>query len=104
MGGSRMAQILKRPTVVDFLDIAMMSGNHGLKLEEVMVRPTSYLVGKSIVESKLRQNFGVIIIAIKKIDGEMLFNPGPDAVLGAGEVVIAIGKQNDLTQMSKAFA
>ena len=104
MGGSRMAQILKRPTVVDFLESATMSGNLGLKLEEVVVMPTSYLVGKTIVESKLRQNFGVIIIAIKKIDGEMLFNPGPDAVLGAGEVVVVIGKKHDLAQMSKTFA
>jgi voltage-gated potassium channel len=54
--------------------------------------------------TRTRHDFGVIIVAIKKIDGEMLFNPGPDAVLGAGEVVIAIGKQNDLIQMSKAFA
>lgn len=104
MGGSRMAQILKRPTVVDFLDTTMMSGNLGLKLEEVIVRPTSSMVGKTIVESKLRQNFGVIIVAIKKIDGEMLFNPGPDAVLGAGEVVVVIGKKHDLAQMSVTFA
>ena len=47
MGGSRMAQILKTPTVVDFLDTAMMSGNLGLKLEEVFVHPTSPLVGKN---------------------------------------------------------
>ena len=104
MGGSRMAQILKRPTVVDFLDTTMMSGNLGLKLEEVMIRPTSDLVGKTILESKLRQNFGVIIVAIKKIDGEMLFNPGPSALLGAGEVVVVIGKQHDLAQMTKVIA
>ncbi len=103
MGGSRMAQILKTPTVVDFLDTAMMSGNLGLKLEEVIVHPTSHLVGKTIVESRLRQNFGVIIVAIKKIDGEMHFNPGADAVLGAGEVVVVIGKQHDLKEMIKIF-
>ena len=104
MGGSRMAQILKTPTVVDFLDTAMMSGNLGLKLEEVFVHPTSPLVGKTIVESRLRQNFGVIIVAIKKIDGEMLFNPGPDAEFGAGEVVVFIGKQHDLKEMIKMFS
>ncbi len=34
----------------------------------------------------------------------MLFNPGPDAVLGAGEVVVVIGKKHDLAQMSVTFA
>lgn len=82
----------------------MMSGNLGLKLEEVIDRPISPLMGKTIVDSRLRQNFGVIIVAIKKIDGEMHFNPGADAVLGAGEVVVVIGKQHDLKEMIKIFA
>jgi K+/H+ antiporter YhaU regulatory subunit KhtT len=34
----------------------------------------------------------------------MLFNPGPSALLGAGEVVVVIGKQDDLAQMIKIIA
>jgi len=103
MGGSRMAQILKKPTVVDFLETTLMSGALGLTLEEAVVHPTSYLVGQTLVQSKLRQNFGVIIVAIKKMDGEMIFNPGPDAVLGAGEIIVTIGKQDDLVRMRKVL-
>jgi len=103
MGGSRMAQILKKPTVVDFLETTLMSGALGLTLEEAVVHPTSYLVGQTLVQSKLRQHFGVIIVAIKKMDGEMIFNPGPDAVLGAGEIIVTIGKQDDLVRMRKVL-
>jgi len=46
----------------------MMSGDLGLKLEEAVVQPTSPLVGKTIVTSNLRRDFGVIIVAIKKAD------------------------------------
>ena len=103
MGGSRMAQIVKKPNVVDFLDTTLMSGALGLRLEEALIHPTSALVGTTVMSSKLRQNFGIIIVAIKKADKEMLFNPGPDAVLGADDVIVAIGKQDDLVRMAKVL-
>ncbi len=38
-GGRRMAQILKKPTVVDFIDSAMMDSQLGLSMEEAVVGP-----------------------------------------------------------------
>jgi voltage-gated potassium channel len=100
MGGTRMAQILKKPTVVDFLDTAMMSGKLGLKLEEALVQATSVLVGQTLINSNLRRDFGVIIVAIKKaVSNEMLFNPGPLAIIEANDVIVAIGKQDDMRRM-----
>jgi voltage-gated potassium channel len=99
MGGSRMAQILKKPTVVDFLETAMMSGELGLKMEEAVIQSSSHLVGKTLVESRLRMDFGVIIVAIKKSSNEMVFNPGPTAILEAGDVIVVIGKQEEMNKM-----
>ena len=104
MGGLRMAQILKKPTVVDFLDSTMMSGALGLKLEEATVMPGSQLVGKSIVNSHLRRDFGVMIVAIKKLSNSMVFNPGPDAIIEAGDVIVSVGKQEDMARMSKVLS
>lgn len=99
MGGSRMAQILKKPTVIDFLDSAMMSGGLGLVLEEAVIGFSSHVVGKTLVESNLRRDYGVIIVAIKKSSGQMVFNPGPDAVIDAGDVIVAIGKPEEMARM-----
>ncbi|MEE4314169.1 MAG: NAD-binding protein [Desulfofustis sp.] len=104
MGGARMAQILKKPTVVDFLDKAMMSGELGLKLEEAVVQPSSLLVGKTLFTSNLRRDFGVIIVAIKKASCEMVFNPGPEATIDAEDVIVAIGKQEDIVRMRRVLA
>ena len=103
IGGSRMAQILRKPTVVDFLDATMMSGDLGLNMVEALVQPGSGLVGKSLVESNLRRDFGAIIVAIKKVTNEMVFNPGPMAVIEAGDVVVAIGKKDDMIRMRKVM-
>jgi voltage-gated potassium channel len=75
-------------------------GNHlGLIMEEAEVGLSSGLIGKNLIESRLRQDFGVIIVAIKKQSGEMIFNPAPSEKLEAGDVIVVIGQTGDLKRM-----
>jgi voltage-gated potassium channel len=60
-----MAQVLKRPTVVDFIDIAMMGNQLGLIMEEARVSDRSNLIGKNLIESNLRRDYGVIIVLLR---------------------------------------
>ena len=99
IGGRRMAQVLKRPTVVDFIDIATMESALGLMMEEARVGARSGLIGKNLIESHLRQEYGVIIVAIKKLTGEMIFNPVPTETLESGDVIVVLGKKEDLKRM-----
>lgn len=101
LGGRRMAEVLKRPTVVDFIDIAMANRKLGLAMEEARIGDRSTLVGKNLIDSHLRQNYGVIIVAIKKTSGEMIYNPLPSEKLDAGDVIVVIGKKEDLKRMSE---
>lgn len=101
MGGRRMAEILRKPTVVDFIDQTMMNDELGLKMEEAAISPSSPLIGKTLIGSKLRQDFGVIVVAIKKISNEMIFNPLPSERLDAGDVIVVIGKKDNLTKMNE---
>jgi voltage-gated potassium channel len=100
IGARRMAHVLKRPTVVDFIDLATMGSNLGLIMEEAGVRPNSNLIGKNLIDSHLRQDYGVIIVAIKKMSGEMIFNPQPSERLEAGDVIVVLGKKDDLKRMA----
>lgn len=99
IGGRRMAQVLKRPTVVDFIDIAMMERHLGLMMEEATIGPQSDLIGKNILDSNLRKDFGVIVVAIKKVSGEMIFNPMPGETLEGGDVIVVLGKMENLERM-----
>lgn len=103
IGGRRMAQVLKRPTVVDFIDVATVDSQLGLVIEEAKVGPGSHLIGKNLIESNLRNDFGVIIVAIKKLSGQMVFNPLPSEKLGGGDVIVAIGKKEDLKRMNEVL-
>jgi voltage-gated potassium channel len=99
MGGRRMAEILHKPTVVDFLDQTMIHDDLGLQLEEAIIPDNSSITGKTVVNSKLRQDFGVIIVAIKRTTGEMVFNPGPGEIFDAGDTIVVIGKKSELRRM-----
>ncbi len=100
IGGQRMAQMLVSPTVVDFIDIATMDDTLGLRMEEAKISAKSQYVGKTLIESNLRKDFGVIIVLIKKRSGEMKFNPNPNETLEADDVLVMLGKIADLEKIN----
>jgi voltage-gated potassium channel len=55
IGGRRIAQMLKKPTVVDFIDIAMMGSHLGLMMEEAKIGDTSK-PGRQLSEERLRRH------------------------------------------------
>jgi voltage-gated potassium channel len=103
IGGKRMAQVLIRPNVVDFVDIALMGNNLGLVMEELCISEKSNLIGKNLVDSSLRKEFGVIIVAIRKKSGEMKFNPLPTEVLDREDILVVLGKREDLVRMNRVM-
>jgi voltage-gated potassium channel len=100
IGGRRMAAILRKPTVVDFIENTMVNSELDLKMEEAIIGPSSSLIGKTVVTSNLRQDFGVIIVAIKKTTNEMIYNPMPSEIFDAGDVIVVIGKKDGLRRMA----
>lgn len=100
IGGVRMAQSVLRPTVISFLELAVRGGID-LQMEELEVGPHSELVGKDLIESKIRPRFNLIIMAMKKTNGQMIFNPAPQAVIESGDTLLAIGKPESLEKMRK---
>jgi len=101
IGASRMAQAILRPSVVDFIEIATAGQNLELQLEEIRVESRSSLVGKTLVDSGVRRDLGVIIVGIKKGDGQMLFNPAPATAISAGDVLITLGERSAIQNLEQ---
>ncbi len=98
LGGHRMAQTILRPTVVDFMDMAMGEGID-LSLEEIPVGGGAGIIGVPLKDSGIRQRLDLIIVAIKRLDGTMLFNPQPDTVILQGDTLIALGSKANLDKL-----
>ncbi len=101
IGGQRMAQVLVKPTIADFIDLATLDHGLGLLMEELTISSESPLVGKNLIESNLRKDYGVIIVLIKKYNGELKFNPHASEVLHTDDVLVMLGKTEDLEKISE---
>lgn len=99
IGGQRVAQAVLRPAVLDFLELATREDYQELQIEEVAIGPRGSLVGAQIKDNRIRQELGVMVVAVRKPSGTMQFNPTPETVLEAGDVVIALGHKDQLTRL-----
>jgi voltage-gated potassium channel len=75
IGGLRIAHTVLKPAVVDFIEFATRSNNLELQIEEIKVKDDSHIINKGLDECGIRRELGIIIVAIKRISGEMKFNP-----------------------------
>jgi voltage-gated potassium channel len=99
--GQILARSVLKPNVVDFIesvttgDIAKMQ----LQIEEIMISSKSQIVGLTLQQSEIRQNLGIIILAMKKKNGSMGFNPNSESVIEAGDCLIALGAAESLRRL-----
>lgn len=103
IGALSMAQRILRPTVTNFLDQALDDQRQDIHMEEMSVNPSSRLINLMLKDSGIRQNYNLIIIAIKKLDGAMLFNPSFESIIKAGDTLIAVGKTENLQKLEKVL-
>ncbi len=99
IGAVSMAHRIIRPTVTSFLDLAFAHKHKDIQMEEIPVSSASELVNVQLQDSGIRQNYNLIIIAIKKPDGRMQFNPSFDAVISPSDTVIAVGEADNLQKL-----
>ncbi len=97
----RLAFTALKPTVMDFVEASLAGTSIELELAEIVVHPNSELAGKTLAGAEVRQRFGIIVVALKR--GERsTFNPGPDALIEAGDVLVALGPTNALERTEEA--
>jgi voltage-gated potassium channel len=99
IGARRMAHAILRPTVIKFLEMAFSDDSTDIQLEEIRVSKKSDLVGVTLQNSKIRQKMDLMIIAIRKKDNTMLFNPKADTTIQAGDTLVIAGSGRNLKQL-----
>ncbi|HLG96224.1 MAG TPA: NAD-binding protein [Bryobacteraceae bacterium] len=101
MTGNRMAQVMLKPHVFQFIDFTTKSMGLDVGIEQVRVPLGSEFVSKSLLEAKIRKDTGVIVLAIRKADGRMLFNPPAEAAIEAGDHLIVMGEAQNLRHLEQ---
>ena len=101
IGGHRMAQAILRPSVLDFVDLATHHRSLELQIEEI---PVGRAGSRPLGESELRENLDVMVIAIRKAQGELRFNPAATELLAQGDRVLVAGEAQSLKALERRLA
>lgn len=75
-----------------------------LVIEWYRVELGSPAEGRTVGELGVRQSFGVTIVAIMGEDGSKVANPGPEAVIGRGATIVAVGERQQVNMLREALA
>jgi voltage-gated potassium channel len=99
--GHRMAQALLKPHVHQFLDFTTQNMGLDAGIEQVRVSERSAFADRSLEQVQMRQELGVIVLAIRKAAGEMIFNPPDDAKISSGDHLIVMGRPEGLRKLEQ---
>lgn len=102
-GALSMGLKLLRPSVSSFLDVALSRKKDAIQMEELFVPKSSIYTNVALKDSRIRQDFNLIIISIKKASGKMLFNPHFETLIEPKDTVIVMGKTPDLQKFASAI-
>lgn len=101
VGATKLTNILTRPNVVDFLEVA----DTGMELEvdEFVVGADSPICNQTLREAPIRET-GAMVAGIKRRDGQTIYNPEPGELIRAGDTLILIGGPGVSTRLQKLSA
>ena len=104
--GYRLAQSILRPHVFEFLDITSSTSNLGMDvgIEQVEIKPGSSSASRSLRDLQIRRDLGVIVLAIRRASGDMMFNPPADALIEGGDHLIVMDTSDDVRQLERLMA
>jgi voltage-gated potassium channel len=100
-GSTQMAQMLLRPAVADFIELAMMTERLELEMEQIEIGPGSPFIGRALKDTGIRTDHGVIVIAIKRTSGQMIFNPSADTIIEERDMFVAIGSHDAVHNLER---
>jgi trk system potassium uptake protein TrkA len=83
---------------VNLIDFIPLGEGHSLR---EVTTPRSF-VGRSLVDLRLRNRFGVQVVALRHAEeGTVTVNPSPETTLREGDILFVLGRDGDLDRLRK---
>ncbi len=101
IGGQGMARALLKPAIADFMD-SIVAENLDLVFEEVAIRRNSSYVGVQLQDTNISSELNLLVVAIRRKSGEMLFQPSAETIIRGGDLLIVIGNAEQMQKLVKA--
>ncbi len=101
-GGKRLAAAALRPQVMDFVDGIITGANRSYYLEEFLIdAEVCPYVSKTLRDAKLRTQSGALVLAIRRVDGNLIAGPTADTLILDRDALICMGTAEQLRELNK---
>ena len=101
LGAARMASFVARPHVAEFIDVVMHERSLEFRMQEYDVPEGSPLAGRTLRDADLRRRAGILVLALRRVDGSFTTNPDPDTIIEPHQILIAVGTGTDFDRLDK---
>ena len=101
IGSQSMARALLKPAIADFMD-SIVAETLDLVFEEVPVDSRSPYANKRLHETNLMKELSIIVIAIRRKDGELYFHPTGESKINEGDLLIIVGQADSVQKLIEA--
>ena len=103
VGARRLASLVIQPELADFIDLMARKGPVEYRVQRVLIRDGCGVAGKSLRDAAIRKRSGAMVLAVERADtGDLNFNPDPDLVLAAGDILVGVGGPGQLERLTEA--
>ncbi|WP_103296759.1 potassium channel family protein [Rhodopirellula sp. MGV] len=111
IGATKIANLISSPSVETLVGDAKAFGRmnqdleaFGLGMIEIPIKDNSVLVGATIKEIELTGDGGTVVVALCRVNGEVLRNPKQPDVVAAGDRLIVLSHKEDLPAVTRKAA
>ncbi len=98
----RIANLIISPHFVNMVDV-FSEGNVYLEIAEIDISKYPDYIGKTIAQLNLKRKTGLLIVAIKKGNGSLKFNPDSDYVFEEKDVLLVMGTREQIERVNNVF-
>ena len=103
LGARRMAAMVSHPHAAELIDLVTDHRALDASIAELLVGEDSPWAGKSIRDAATRTRYHLLIVALRRADGNLVFNPEADLVVEHGDTAIVMGKRQDIEKFRREY-
>ncbi len=103
IGAHRIVSLLTNPSAVEFTELVTRRSSLAIEMDEVPVKLRGPLDGLSLRDADIGRRTGVMVIAVKRLDGRVEFPPSGDEPFAAGDIAVVLGSRSNLDLFRRSF-
>jgi voltage-gated potassium channel len=96
IGGLRAAAMITEPSTIELMELFMGNNVMDVEIDQLKLGDGCPLVGRMVSETMVQRRHGLLVVAVKRADGQMVFNPDDDFSFLAQDSIVVMGKPLDI--------